>query len=369
MQFPKSVSPPKQMVIEGVTIYIQLLTSEEAKNCGIIGWDSVLADSKHFRPEIAERKIADFWANWRHNRVMARRFRSQNQSNPTPGPSAEAVGSTNSLTGPSAEAGGSTTTNTHSKDTPSVNASKRKRTGTPGSAEPPPKKSSLVDGQTYSRAAGADPTSKSTTQTLWVHTHNVDRGPIEKDIFFEIVSRCNVIKNHGAIKGEPEFCWNTKLKRQPTFDAKKSRGKIVCGKQQTVDFWVKYIPITALEVCGLPCKAWTWEEYNIPKIRYSFLVPFDTCNGLDTRDLVQGALATNNLSMSDVLTCRTSYAKLTHQRICNIEVTDKLSQAIDDADRILGGPCVLPDLQASVRGHRGPRVGACLPRDPANTSG
>ena len=152
------------------------------------------------------------------------------------------------------------------------------------------------------------------------------------------MSLCNVIKCQGAIKGEPEFCWNTKLKRQPTFDAEKSRGKIVCGNQQTVDFWVKYIPIAALEVCGLPCKAWTWEEYEIPKIRYSFLVPFDTCNGLDARDLIHGTLATNNLSMSDVLTCRTSYAKLTHQRICNIEVTDKLSQAIDDADRILGGP-------------------------------
>ena len=336
MQFPKDVSPPKQMVIDGVTIYVQLLTSEEAKNCGVIGWDSVLADSKRFRPEIAERKIADFWANWRHSRVMARRLRAQTQSNPTPGPSAEAVGSTNPLTGPSAEAGGSS--NTNSKDTPSVDASKRKRTGTPGSAEPPPKKSSLVDGQAYSRVAGATPATKSTTQTLWVHTHNVARGPIEKDVFFEIVSRCNVIKCQGAIKGEAEFCWNINLKRQPTYDDKHSRGKIVCGNQQTVDFWVKFIPIAALEVSGTPCKAWTWEEYEIPKIRYSFLIPFDTCNGLEATDLIHATLATNNLSMSDMLTCRTSYAKLTHQRICNIEVTDQLSQAIDDAGRFLGGP-------------------------------
>ena len=301
VQVPKDLSPPKQMVIEGVTIYIQLLTSEEAKNCGIMGWDSVLADSKRFRPEIAERKIAEFWANWRHNRVMARRYKTQKHSNPTPGPSAEADGST--------------TTTTQSKDTPSVDASKRKRTGTPGSAEPPSKKS-LTTGESYSRVAGADPTPKSTIQTLWVHTHDVDRGPIEKDIFFEIVSRCNVIKNQGAIKGESEFCWKSNLKRQPTFDAENSRGKIVCGNQQTVDFWVKYIPIAALDVCDLNCKAWTWKEYEIPKIRYSFLVPFDTCSGLDARDLVHGALAINNLSMSDVLTCRTSYAKLTHQRIC-----------------------------------------------------
>ena len=182
------------------------------------------------------------------------------------------------------------------------------------------------------------PATKSTTQTLWVHTHNVARGQIKKDVFFEIVSRCNVIKCQGAIKGEAEFCWNINLKRQPTFDDEHSRGKIVCGNQQTVDFWVKFIPIAALEVSGIPCKAWTWEEYEIPKIRYSFLIPFDMCNGLEATDLIHATLATNNLSMSDVLTCHTSYAKLTHQRICNIEVTDQLSQAIDDAGRFLGGP-------------------------------
>ena len=37
-------------------------------------------------------------------------------------------------------------------------------------------------------------------------------------------------------------------------------------------------------------------------------------------------------------TCRTSYAKNTQQRICNIEVTDSLARAIDDAERVLVGP-------------------------------
>ena len=169
VQFPKDVSPPKTMVIDGVTIYIQLLTSEEAKACGVIGWDSVLADTKRFRPEIAERKISDFWANWRHSRVMARRLRSQTHSNPTPGPSAETVGSVNSLTGPSVEAGGSS--NSNSSDTPSVDAAKRKRTGTPGSAEPPTKKSSLVDGQAYSRVAGAVPATTKITLPHFVGAH------------------------------------------------------------------------------------------------------------------------------------------------------------------------------------------------------
>ena len=54
--------------------------------------------------------------------------------------------------------------------------------------------------------------------------------------------------------------------------------------------------------------------------------------------MIHATLANNNLSMSDVLTCRTSYAKLTHQHICNIEVTELLSQAINDAGRFLRGP-------------------------------
>ena len=53
MQLPKDATPPKTMVIDGVTIYIQHLTSSEAKACGVASWDTVLADSKHFKPETA----------------------------------------------------------------------------------------------------------------------------------------------------------------------------------------------------------------------------------------------------------------------------------------------------------------------------
>ena len=145
MQLPKDVTPPKTMVIEGVTIYIQIITSDEAKANGVMGWDAVLADSKCYKPDVAERKIADFWASWRHCRIMARRSKKPTHSNTTPDPSAEAVGSvSNPLPGPSVEAEGSIPTNRN--DTPNVDAAKRKRTGTPGSAEPPPKKtSSLAD--------------------------------------------------------------------------------------------------------------------------------------------------------------------------------------------------------------------------------
>ena len=73
MQIPKNMTPPKTMVIDDVTIYIQMLSSDEAKSLGVEGWDAVLADIEGFKAEIAERKIANFWASWRHNFQMARK--------------------------------------------------------------------------------------------------------------------------------------------------------------------------------------------------------------------------------------------------------------------------------------------------------
>ena len=314
---PRDITPPKKMSVDGIDIYLQILTSAEAKICGISGWDTVLTDIERFCPEVADRKIARFWASWRHDRVMAKRFKNKSSN-----PAAMAAGPSTSIDTPQGD-----------------DASKRKRTGTPGSTEPPSKKS-LTSGESYSQVAGAAPPPPPPPphQTLWVHSNDDEKGPIEKDMFFEIVSQCNIIKNKGAIEGDPEFCWKSNLIRQPSYDTENSRGKIVCGDQKTHDFWVKFIPIAAITVGNLNCKAWTWKEYEVPKIRYSFLIPFDTCNGIDAKPLVQGTLAVNQLSMVDVLSCRTSYSKTNKQRICNIEVTDKLARAIDDAERVLVGP-------------------------------
>ena len=120
MQLPKDVIPPKKMVIDDITIYVQMLTSDEAKANGVKGWDYVLDDIKGYKPEVAERKIASFWANWRHSHVMARRFKTPKHTNFPLVPTAEAAGTTssNSPLDPTAEASGSNTTN--GKDTPSV---------------------------------------------------------------------------------------------------------------------------------------------------------------------------------------------------------------------------------------------------------
>ena len=56
-QFPKNITPPKKMLIDGIDIYLQILTSDEAKNCGILGWDAVLADSKVFALKLLNAKL------------------------------------------------------------------------------------------------------------------------------------------------------------------------------------------------------------------------------------------------------------------------------------------------------------------------
>ena len=136
------------------------------------------------------------------------------------------------------------------------------------------------------------------------------------------------------------------MRGQPTYDSDHSRGKIVCFDLQTYNFWCTYIPIATLNVGEVSCRAWSWEEYEVPKIRYSCLIPLDTCKGLEVRDLIHATLVLINLSMDDVLTYRTSYTKLSNQRICNIEVTDQLANSMDNAGRLFRGPvCSLSCLQ------------------------
>ena len=132
--------------------------------------------------------------------------------------------------------------------------------------------------------AGADPKPKKIAHTLWVHTNDVEKGAISRDYFFEVVSRCNVIKVKGLLQGQSEFSWSYDMRGQPSYESDHSRGKIVCFDLQTLNFWRKYIPIAVLDVGEVSCRAWSWEEYEVPKIRYSCLIPFDTCKGLEVRE-------------------------------------------------------------------------------------
>ena len=132
------VTPPKLIEIKKVTIYIQKLSSDGAKTLCIIGWDDVLADIEGLKAEIAERRIANFWASWRHSLLMTQKSQSQkakDTKSTNPDPTAAAAGSSN----PTSSAVG----------TPSDDDSKRKCTSTPSSAEP-------VSKRLYSQAVGSD---------------------------------------------------------------------------------------------------------------------------------------------------------------------------------------------------------------------
>ena len=215
-QFPKNVTPPKIMSIEGVNIYLQILTSDEARNCRIMGWDAVLADSKTLLS----------WNCWMQKSLSSGLDgvtivwwpEGTKLKLPKLPPSKPQIQQQWLLDLPT------TLTPLVVKMLQNGNT-----TGTPGSSEPPSKKS-LTTGGSYSQAAGGSPPLLP-PKLSGVHSNDVDKGPIEKDIFFEIVSQCNIIKNQGAISGEPEFCWKSNLIRQPSYDAENSRGKIVCGDQ------------------------------------------------------------------------------------------------------------------------------------------
>ena len=251
-----------------------IITSDEAKSLGVEGWDAVLAEIKGFKAEVTERKIANFWASCRNNRQMAQKVKNRKGAKP------------NISLDLTAEVAGSTSTT--GNDTPNVDANKSKCTDMPNSAEPLTK-------HTYAGSAalaGSGPVGtfskpKKMACTLWVHTNDVEKGEISQDYFFEVISRCNVIKVDGFLDGKTEFSWCPDMRGQPTYDSDHSRGKIVCFDLQTFNFWRTYIPIAALQVGDTPCKAWSWEEYKVPKIRYSCLIPIDTCKGLEVRKLIQ----------------------------------------------------------------------------------
>ena len=137
-QLPTDVTPPKSIKIEKVTIYIQKLSSDKAKTLCIIGWDDVLTDIVGLKAEIAERQITNFWASWRHSLLMTQKAQSQKLKDAkytNPDPTAEAAGSSNPTSSAVA--------------TPSGDDSKRKRTGTPSSAEP-------VSKRLYAHAVGSE---------------------------------------------------------------------------------------------------------------------------------------------------------------------------------------------------------------------
>ena len=225
-----------------------------------------------------------------------------------------------------------------SNSTPSGGEGKRKHTGTPTSSEPESK--CLTYAHTVGKEASEHATkSKTPAKVLWVHSNLEEKGKVSEGYYNLVISRCNQIQIEGILIGETEFAWCPDMHGQPSFDNINSRGKIVCHNDKTLDFWVKWIPIASNDVGDIPLKAWIREEYMVKSNRYSCLIPKNSCIGVNVEDLIKTIFIIHGITKLDgLLSCNTTYALNSTQRICYIELTDQLSELLESCGRTLSGP-------------------------------
>ena len=177
---------------------------------------------------MAEKHIAVFWAGWKQQLQLTQRANAQKRQDEKS--SKSKMGTLSAI--------------------PAVAVSS---SGTPASTE-------LAGKHNYAEtvgSGGAGSVPKSKVHILWVHSSLVEKGEISEGYFNQVISRCNQIKIRGVLNGEAEHDWSPSMHGQPTYDKTNSRGKIVCLYQQTIDHWVKWIPIASIQVGAIPCKAWT----------------------------------------------------------------------------------------------------------------
>ena len=309
---------PKIVVVDMTPIYIQNLTAAQAVASGVVGWDVVLADVAVMHADAVENRIATFWADWKRK---LRQFKSD-----------------------AAKQRLLTRADAPSKSTPpnfsaTIGTGEKRKCGdTPLSNQPAGKST-----KNYSGAAkrGTKHAKKDHEEILWVHSTEEEKGPVSESIFFYVVSQCNKIKIDAINNDDATHTWSPGIKGQPVYDDVNHRGKIICSNQQTVDFWVKYIELASTQVGKIKLKAWTSKEYETRNAIYSCLIPKKTCIGISTKAIVQACLTMYTIKNSEgVVRCHTSYTVKDQQRICILEVTDKLSSFFEFHGRVLSGPFV-----------------------------
>ncbi len=305
---------PKVVVVDQTPIYVQNLTALQAEANGIEDWDSVLVDIAVMRPDAAETRIVSFWSDWRRK---LRNFRTD-------------AAAKRKQTAASAK---------KPPLVPTPSEGGKRKGATPSSQEPVGKSSKRSYVEAANRIASRATASKDHEQTLWVHSTEKSKGPVSRSIFFAVVSKINAIKVNAINNDDESHIWSPAVKGQPIYDLVNSRGKIVCTNQQTVDFWVKFIREVSPSVSNVHLKAWTSREYNENNSTYSCLIPLDTCDGIDSKDIVAACLRMYHFRNSEgVVRCYTSTTKGSGQRICIIEVTEKLAALIEAQSRVLSGP-------------------------------
>ena len=305
---------PKIVEVDQTPIYVQTLTALQAEACGIVGWDVVLDDIAVMRPEAAETRIVSFWTEWRRK---LRKFRTDAAAKRKQTP-ASAI---------------------KPPPTPTPSAGGKRKGATPSSQEPKGKSSKISYVEAANRVAARANASKDHEQILWVHSTEELKGPVSRSIFFSVISKINAIKVKAINNDDESHIWSPAIKGQPIYDYVNSRGKIICTNKQTVDYFVKSIAEVSPSVSSVHLKAWTSREYNDNNSLYSCLIPLDTCDGIDSKDIVAACLRMYHIRNSEgVVRCYTSTTKESGQRICIIEVTEKLATLIETQSRVLSGP-------------------------------
>ena len=305
---------PKVVVVDQTPIYVQNLTAVQAEACGVVGWDAVLVDTAVMLPEAAETRIVAFWADWRRklrkSKNAAAAERRQTAANAAKPPL---------------------------DSTPS--AGEKRKGATPSSSEPVGKSSKTNYADAANRGAKRANAKKDHEEILWVHSTEEEKGPVSESIFFFVISRINAIKIKAINNDDESHNWSPAIRGQPIYDHVNQRGKIVCTNKQTVDFWVKYIEMISPSISKVQLKAWTSKEYDDKNSIYSCLIPNQTCIGIPSKDIIAACLRMYTIRNSEgIVRCYTSYTKESGQRICIIEVTEKLATLIENQSRVLSGP-------------------------------
>ncbi len=305
---------PKIVEVDQTPIYVQILTATQAEACGIVGWDAVLADIAVMRPEAAETRIVTFWTDWR------RRLRKSKSAAAAQRKQIAASAAKPPLV-------------------PTPSAGDKRKGATPSSSEPVGKSSKTSYADAANRGAKRANAKKDHEEILWVHSTEKEKGPVSESIFFSVISKINAIKVRAINNDDESHIWSPAVKGQPIYDHVNERGKIVCTNKQTIDFWVKYIESVSPSVSSVHLKAWTSKEYDDKNSIYSCLIPNQTCNGIDSKDIVAACLRMYQIRNSEgIVRCYTSNTKDSGQRICIIEVTEKLATLIETQSRVLSGP-------------------------------
>ena len=129
------------------------------------------------------------------------------------------------------------------------------------------------------------------------------------------------------------------MKGQPFYDTVKKCGKIICFNKQTVDFWVKWIPLASDMIGIVNCNVWTRQEYENNNVVYSCLIPKSSVIDVDVGDIIKACLNLYDIkNMEGVVKCHTSHTIRDNQHICILEVTESLAAIFEAHSRILSGP-------------------------------